>query len=107
MKARPPKSDARAARGAETRDRILGATRAELGKHGQDVTLDHVAARFALTKQAVLYHFPSKDLLLVELALRGVAEESEALDHALAPARSASDAVQRFLSASLGIDLVH
>jgi len=105
MKTRPPKPDARAARGAETRDRILGATRAELGKHGQDLTLDHVAARLALTKQAVLYHFPSKDRLLVELALRGVAEEADAMVAAVAPARSAADAIHRFLSASLAFHL--
>jgi AcrR family transcriptional regulator len=105
MKPRPTKTDARSVRGAETRDRILAATRVELGKHGQDLTLDHIAARLALTKQAVLYHFPSKDRLLVELALRGVAQEADAMVAALVPARSAADALQRFLSASLAFHL--
>src|SRR5260221_4052018 len=94
-------TDARAIRGAETRNRILVATRAELKKHGQDLTLDHIAARLALTKQAVLYHFPSKDRLFVELALLGLAEEADAMVAALAHAPSAADAVHRFLSANL------
>ena len=98
-------TDARAARGAETRNRILAATRAELRRHGQDLTLDHIAARLALTKQAVLYHFPSKDRLLVELALLGVAEEANAMIAAVAGARSAADAVHRFLRASLAFHL--
>ncbi|HET6280394.1 MAG TPA: TetR/AcrR family transcriptional regulator [Polyangia bacterium] len=100
-----PTADARAVRGAETRNRILVATRTELRRHGQDLTLDHVAARIALTKQAVLYHFPSKDRLLVELALLGLAEEADAMIAALAPARSAADAVHRFLRANLGFHL--
>ena len=98
-------TDARAARGAETRARILAATRAELRRRGQNLTLDHVAARLVLTKQAVLYHFPSKDRLLVELALLGVAEEADAMIAALGPARSAPDAVRRFLRASLAFHL--
>ena len=109
MKPRPkPRStttDALSDRGAETRHRILAATRAELRKRGQDLTLDHIAARLALTKQAVLYHFPSKDRLLVELALRGVADEADAMVAALADARSSADAIHRFLSASLAFHL--
>lgn len=99
---RPPKTqDARITRGVQTRSRILTATRAVLARHGQDLTLDDVAERLGLTKQAVLYHFPSKDRLLVELALLGVAEEAEAMIAAVAPARSAAEAVRRFLRASL------
>src|SRR5258708_4869218 len=105
MKSPMSTTDARAIRGAETRKRILVATRIELRKHGQDLTLDHIAARLALTKQAVLYHFPSKDRLLVELALLGLAEEADAMIAALAPARSAAEAVHRFLSASLTFHL--
>ena len=93
--------DARVARGAQTRSRILAATRVELARHGQNLTLDHVAARLGLTKQAVLYHFPSKDRLLVELALLGVAEEAEAMIAAVAPTRSAAEAIRTFLRASL------
>ena len=94
-------TDARIVRGTETRNRILVATRVELRKHGQDLTLDHIAARLALTKQAVLYHFPSKDRLLIELALLGLAEEADAMVAAMEHARSAVDAVHRFLRANL------
>jgi AcrR family transcriptional regulator len=105
VKRPPPIRDARIARGAQTRSRILTATRAVLARQGQDLTLDHVAERLGLTKQAVLYHFPSKDRLLVELALLGVAEEAEAMIAAVAPARSAAEAVRRFLRASIAFHL--
>ncbi len=95
-----PIGDARALRGRETRARILEATRSELRVHGQDLTLELVAARLGLTKQAVLYHFPSKERLFVELALIGIAEEADAMIAAVAPARSGSDAIRRFLHAS-------
>jgi AcrR family transcriptional regulator len=98
-------TDARAARGAETRARILAETRAALGKLGQELTLDDIAARLGLTRQAVLYHFPSKDRLMVELALLGITEESDAMIAALVRARSAADAVRRFLRASLAFHL--
>jgi AcrR family transcriptional regulator len=94
-------SDARVARGAETRARILATTRAELRRCGQDMTLDDIAARLAITKQAVLYHFPSKDRLLVELALGGIAEEAAAMIAAVESATSAGDAIRRFLLASV------
>lgn len=105
MKPRRSTTDALSARGAETRDRILAATRTELRKRGQDLTLDHIAARLAVTKQAVLYYFPSKDRLLVELSLQGLAEEAHAMVAALAPAGSAADVIHRFLSASLAFHL--
>lgn len=105
MKPRRLRTAALSARGAETRERILAATRAELGKRGQDLTLDHIAAKLALTKQAVLYHFPSKDRLLVELSLQGLAEEAHAMVAAVALAGSAADVIHRFLSASLAFHL--
>jgi AcrR family transcriptional regulator len=97
--------DARAVRGAETRLRILEATRAELAREGADLTLDGVAARVALTKQAVLYHFPSKERLLVELALEGIVQESDAMVRAVEPASSGADAVRRFVRANLAFHL--
>jgi AcrR family transcriptional regulator len=96
----PSTADARVARGAETRERIIAATRATLARRGQELTLDQVADAVGLTKQAVLYHFPSKDLLLVELALLGIAAEAEAMVAAVARARTAADAVRRFLRAN-------
>jgi AcrR family transcriptional regulator len=102
----PPRTaDARVARGAETRERIIAETRVALARHGLNLTLDHIADALGLTKQAVLYHFPSKDRLLVELALLGIAEESAAMIAAVARARSAADAVRRFLRANLEFHL--
>jgi AcrR family transcriptional regulator len=98
-------TDARAARGADTRRRILDATRSELAKEGADLTLDGVAARLSMTKQAVLYHFPSKGRLLVELALEGVLEESDAMIAAVDKASSAADAVRRFVRANMQFHL--
>jgi AcrR family transcriptional regulator len=101
-RATPPRTaDARVARGAETRERIIAETRTALARHGLNLTLDHVADALGLTKQAVLYHFPSKDRLLVELALVGIAEEANAMIAAVARARTAADAVRRFLRANL------
>jgi AcrR family transcriptional regulator len=98
-------TDGRVVRGVETRARILDATRAELALRGSDLTLDHVAARLALTKQAVLYHFPSKERLLAELMLVYMADEADAMCAAVARARSGSDAIRRFLRASLKFHL--
>ncbi len=97
--------DARIARGSATRARILSATRSELARHGQDLTLDHVAARLAITKQAVLYHFSSKDRLFVELAVLGLASEADAMVAAVAPARSGGDAVRRFMRANVAFHI--
>ena len=47
----------------------MAATRAALARHGQNLTLDQVAARLGLTKPAVFYFFRHKDHLLIELAL--------------------------------------
>jgi AcrR family transcriptional regulator len=98
-------NDARAARGTETRRRILEATRAELAREGADLTLDGVAERLSITKQAVLYHFPSKDRLLVELSLEGILEESDAMVAAIEPASSAADAVRRFVRKNVAFHL--
>src|SRR5262249_45890616 len=98
-------TDARAARGAQTRLRILEVTRAELAREGPDLTLDGVAARLSMTKQAVLYHFPSKERLLVELALEGIVEEADAMVKAVERASTAADAVRRFVRANLAFHL--
>jgi AcrR family transcriptional regulator len=93
-------NDVRSQRSAETRRRILLATKTVLIARGSDLTLDEVAAELGLTKQAVLYHFPSKDRLLVELALQAVAAESEAMVSALAGSKGL-DALRRFVRANL------
>lgn len=97
--------DGRVVRGVETRARIFAATKAELAKRGADLTLDHVAARLGLTKQAVLYHFPTKDRLLVELSMLGIAEEADAMCAAVVPTKTAGEAVRGFMRANVEFHL--
>jgi AcrR family transcriptional regulator len=54
-----------AARARPTRDRILDTALDRFGTRGFDgVSLDDIAAEVGVTKQTVLYWFPSKDVLL-------------------------------------------
>lgn len=55
-----------------------------LDEIGLDMTVEQIASRLGLTKQAVLYHFSSKERVLVELVID--AFEAEA-DHAVATVR--------------------
>jgi AcrR family transcriptional regulator len=73
-----PVTDARVRKGAETRRAILDEARAVLGEGRPEVSLDKLAARVGVTKQAILHHFPSKERVFVELGLEVVAEECEA-----------------------------
>lgn len=69
----------RAPRG-ETRARILAAARAILGEGGpRALTFDAVAARLGISKQAVIYWFPTKAHLGAAIALPGLREEAEAV----------------------------
>lgn len=60
-----------------TRDRVLDAALAAFGTRGYDATsLDDVAAEVGVTKQAILYHFPTKEQLLgasIEVAAQELA----------------------------------
>ena len=59
---------------AQTRERILDTSLAAFGLRGYDSTsLDELAAELGITKQALLYHFSSKEHLLtatIELAVK-------------------------------------
>ena len=59
---------------AQTRERILDTSLAAFGLRGYDSTsLDELAAELGITKQAILYHFSSKEHLLtatIELAVK-------------------------------------
>lgn len=60
----PPKGS-RAARTRATEDRILAVALESFGTKGFDsVSLDDLAAELGITKQAILYHWPSKRALL-------------------------------------------
>ena len=75
-------------RPAGTSDRILDAALAQFGRRGYEATsLDALAAELGLTKQAILYWFPSKEALLDAVVVRSaddlrVALEARAGGHA-------------------------
>jgi len=70
---------------ARTSDRILDAALAQFGGRGYEATsLDAIAAELGLTKQAILYWFPSKEALLDAVVVRSVDDLRVALESALA-----------------------
>jgi TetR/AcrR family transcriptional regulator len=72
---------------ASTRERILDAAMAEFGTRGYDATsLDALAAGLGVRKQTILYHFPSKRVLLDAAVDQSAAELSAALERALSRA---------------------
>jgi AcrR family transcriptional regulator len=73
--------------GPNTRERILDEALASFGSRGYEATsLDALAATLGLTKQAILYHFTSKEALLESVVDRSAAELSSTLEDALADA---------------------
>lgn len=69
---------------APTRERILDAALAAWGTRGYEATsLDALAADLGITKQSILYWFPSKDALLEALIARSAEELSDAMQAAL------------------------
>ncbi|MDQ3106491.1 MAG: TetR/AcrR family transcriptional regulator, partial [Actinomycetota bacterium] len=70
--------------GPNTRERILDEALASFGTKGYESTsLDALAAQLGLTKQAILYHFASKELLLEAVIDRSAADLSATLEAAL------------------------
>ena len=83
----PPRPRSPAAPGARrpTSDRILDAALAQFGRRGYEATsLDALAAELGLTKQAILYWFPSKEALLDAVVVRSADDLRVALEGALA-----------------------
>ncbi|HVF33089.1 MAG TPA: TetR/AcrR family transcriptional regulator [Acidimicrobiales bacterium] len=71
--------------GPNTRERILDDARSSFGTRGYEATsLDALAAGLGVTKQAILYHFASKEQLLEAVIDRSAAELSSTLEEALA-----------------------
>jgi AcrR family transcriptional regulator len=67
-----------------TSDRILDAALGSFASRGYEATsLDAVAKELELTKQSILYWFPSKDALLEAVIARSAADLSSALESAL------------------------
>jgi len=70
-----------------TPDRVLDAALASFGTRGYEATsLDALAATLGVTKQTILYHFPSKEALLEAVIDRSAVELSTALEDALVSA---------------------
>ncbi len=70
--------------GPSTSDRILDAALSSFATRGYEATsLDVVAKGLDLTKQSILYWFPSKDALLEAVIARSAGDLSEALETAL------------------------
>jgi AcrR family transcriptional regulator len=72
---------------ATTPERILDGALASFGTRGYEATsLDALASSLGLTKQAILYHFPSKEALLEAVIDRSAVELSTTLEDALSNA---------------------
>jgi AcrR family transcriptional regulator len=71
-----------------TRERILDEALASFGTKGYEATsLDALASVLGVTKQAILYHFASKEQLLEAVIDRSAAELAATLESALVDAR--------------------
>ncbi len=78
-----------------TRERILDAALASFAGRGYEATsLDAVAKGLDLTKQSILYWFPSKDALLEAVIARSAADLAEVLEEALEAAGAGWDRVE-------------
>ena len=80
---------------SSTSDRILDAALASFASRGYEATsLDAVAKELELTKQSILYWFPSKDALLEAVIARSANDLSTALESALQRAGEGWDRVE-------------
>lgn len=85
---------------APTAARILDAALASFGARGYEATsLDALAAGLGITKQSILYWFPSKEALLRAVIDRSAEEVGVALERALAEAGEGWDRVDSLLKA--------
>ena len=83
-----------------TADRILDAAREAFGTTGYDaVSLDALGAELGLSKQTILYWFPSKEALLAAVVDRGAAELTAVVEGALEGAGEGFDRVRAVVRA--------
>ncbi len=93
-------SGSRAERTRETENRILGAALDSFGTAGYDATsLDALAAGLGLSKQAILYHWPSKAVLLDAVIDRACLDLIVAFDGVLTDAGSGWERVEAVVRA--------
>jgi len=78
-----------------TRDRVLNVALASFGTRGYEATsLDALAAELGVTKQTILYYYPSKEALLEAVIDRSAEELSAAMERSLARAGTGWDRVE-------------
>jgi AcrR family transcriptional regulator len=79
----------------KTADRILDAALASFATRGYEASsLDGLAASLEITKQSILYWYPSKEVLLESVISRSAAELAETLEGALDAAGGGWDRVE-------------
>lgn len=84
----------------DTRSAILEASRRVAAEKGfAALTFDAIAHHLGITKQAVIYWFPSKQDLIREITVPLIRAEAEVAIAALDEARDAPDAIARFVRA--------
>ena len=92
-----------AGRGQISREVIVGHAQRLAGEGGTAaLTFQALAASLGVSKQAIIYWYPSKWELLQDVALRGLRAEAEVTAAALGGARSASEAIEGFVRALVG-----
>lgn len=74
---------------------MLAAAVESFGRAGYEVTsLDALAAELGVTKQTILYYFPTKEKLLEQVVISSATELTEALDSAIEGSESAWEHVE-------------
>ena len=95
-----PAPGSRADRARATDDRIVAAALSSFGTTGYDATsLDQLAHELGVTKQAILYHHPSKAALLDAVIDRATADLTEVFNAALAAVGPGWDRVEALVRA--------
>jgi AcrR family transcriptional regulator len=90
-------------RQAGSRDEILAATREVLAAGGvPGLTLEAVARRLGVTKQALYYYFKSKDELLFEVVVGELTACAQAMHDATAAAEDGPAALEALIRAYVG-----
>ena len=87
-----------------TRDRILDSALAAFGMRGYDATsLDDLAADLGITKQAILYHYSSKEALLKATIELAVNELGSALSGAANPQARGFERIEDLVRATVSL----
>ena len=83
----------------KTNKKILNAAQDLLSKGGANaVSFDKVAAELGITKQAVLYWFPSKSALLAAMFIDWLDAEAQAAEDAVKSVKTANEAIGAFVT---------